>query len=291
MRWPEVFAVLVAAALWVSGCASVGSGAPDQLRGSSGPVSWEVVNLRQRSAPDGKEIRWYYTLVLKETAGRAINFEKEERGAEGLRVRGSNQEWTFQQRLAASSELRLNYRDGIYITDTPGFGQAPGGQYGMAVFRRYHGKDDAGNPVTITVRITLSPSSGKNVRQAATSGPLPPLRNLRPGELNGLAGKWQGYTRDEKGFEIPLELTIREDGSFDAAEDEPVINRFRGTLSVRDGQILYSQRNDTGTLTLHEGGGRRVLVGSFGGIREGRSDQPGASSYTVRYSLRLERIE
>ena len=48
-------------------------------------------------------------------------------------------------------------------------------------------------------------------------------------------------------IDTPLEVIIRDDGSFEASENSPVTNRFRGTVSIRDGQVVYAQRNDSGT--------------------------------------------
>ncbi len=260
----------------VSACAAGDTG---RLQGESGPVTWEVTNLRYRVSAAGDEVRWYYTLVLKETAGRTIQFEKAERGSYGLNLSSIPSEVAFQRKLSPLSELRLNYRDGLLD---------PRRLSTMTVFRRFRGKDDTGRSITVDVRIPLSTSTARRIEASGAPGPLPPARVVQAGDFNSLAGTWRGYDRDEKGFELPLEVIIKNDGSFEAAEDEPVTNRFRGTLSIRDGQILYSTRNDTGTLTLHEGGGTRVLAGDASGRREALPDKPGASRYTVTYSIRLQ---
>jgi CheY-like chemotaxis protein len=46
----------------------------------------------------------------------------------------------------------------------------------------------------------------------------------------------------------------------EVGENDPVTNRFRGTLSVREGRVQYAGRG-TAEFTYHEGGGRHVLVG------------------------------
>lgn len=58
-----VSALTVAVTEWtaVSACASLDSRAPDQIRGTSGPIAWEVVDVRQTVAHDQREIRWDYS--------------------------------------------------------------------------------------------------------------------------------------------------------------------------------------------------------------------------------------
>src|SRR5437867_12264151 len=61
--------IVALAALVPAGCAT-----PAPLRGASGPVAWEIVDIRERVALDWT--RWDYTLVLRETEGRTVRFEK-----------------------------------------------------------------------------------------------------------------------------------------------------------------------------------------------------------------------
>jgi hypothetical protein len=86
---------------------------------------------------------------------------------------------------------------------------------------------------------------------------------------------------------VPVEFTIQGDGSFEAGENDPITNRYGGTLHIRDGKLAYAQRNDTGTLALHEGGGKRFLAGHVSGQRE---DSAGAPPSTVSYTIRLESV-
>ncbi len=176
MEWRRALAVLLAAGLG-SACASVGPGAPDQFRGTSGPVTWEIVDLSQRVAADQREIRWYYTVVLKETAGMAIQFEKVVSGAEGPRVRGAPQEAPLRRRLEPYSQLRWNYEYYIYFAagGGPSFdGPLPGGREGVIQLHRFHGRDDAGKAVTFDVRFPLDPNVGKKLQTKIVSAQLPP---------------------------------------------------------------------------------------------------------------------
>lgn len=150
---PSAMVVLVACAgLEVS---------PDELRGTSGPVAWEVVEVRQKVTPDQRDIEWNYTLVLRETTGVAIQFEKLEVGA-GRLVR----EETFGWRLESRSELRVPRYYGVSFTPAgvPSFGHPlPVGSQGVTLFYRFRGKDDRGRSVTVDVRFRLDPSVGKRV--------------------------------------------------------------------------------------------------------------------------------
>jgi hypothetical protein len=144
--------------------------------------------------------------------------------------------------------------------------------------RRFVGKDAEGRALAVPVRVILDPSVGKRTRPIPAVGSLPAARAIRPDDLGSLAGRWRGSYRVQN-FDVPLEVTIRENGSFEAAENDPVTNRFGGTFRVEDGKLAFTQRNDTGTVTLHEGGDRRILAGQ---IRGSRGSPPAAVSYAIR---------
>jgi tetratricopeptide (TPR) repeat protein len=121
------------------------------LRGASGPVAWEVVGVRTDTL--AAEVRWSYTLVLRETAGTAIQFERVVRStARGADVGGRVTEERFPRRLEARAELRLPASDGL----TYAAGSAPDTlREGVTVFRRYYGKDDNGREVVVDVQFRL----------------------------------------------------------------------------------------------------------------------------------------
>ena len=111
-----------------------------------------------------------------------------------------------------------------------------------------------------------------------TTGPLPPAKALAAGDLASLAGFWRGaYRADQGEFDIPLQVVIEPNGSFEAGENDPVTIRSRGTLSIRERRIACSWGRDTGVLTLHEGEGKRIVTGHVSGPRDG---PPGAPSST-----------
>jgi hypothetical protein len=231
-------------------------------------------------APDRQEVRWYYTIVLTETAGKTIQFEREQfRGSGGPEsVPGDR---VFRAQLKANSELRINHTYRMYdIRRWP--------PPSATVFYRYLGTDETGTAVTVDAFVTISTSVGRVIPQPMPTSQLPPPKLVQPEDLKTLAGIWQGFYRDDKGFEVPLRLNVKPDGSFEATEDDPVTGRFRGTVRIEDGRVRYSRGNDTGILTLHEGGGNRVIEGHVAGKREGLPDRPGAAPYTVNYLVRLE---
>ncbi len=59
---------------------------------------------------------------------------------------------------------------------------------------------------------------------------------------------------------MPVEAAIREDGTVEVGENDPVTNRIRGSLTIRDGRVWYAGR-DSGELVLHQEGATRLLVG------------------------------
>lgn len=287
MGYGTAFGATLAIAAAAAGCASE-IGEASRLRGTAGPVTWEVIDVGQLRSIDQRRIRWSYTIVMREQSGSTIQFERVERGtsAPGVTIHNAAVGTTpFQRRLDPHSEIKMAYVDSwgwLRGQQSPFGGTAT--LSGIKVIRRYFGKDQNGNAITIPLEIILDGSVGKLTKSPEPVGSLPPAKSFNPGDLKSLAGAWQGFYGDGQ-FEIPLQVTVREDGSFEAGENDPVTNRFRGNLRVADGQILYSQRNDTGTLNLYEIGRRRLL---FGQVTGSRSGQPGTPPSTFTYSVRLE---
>lgn len=161
-----------------AGCAAVERERPDALSGYSGTVNWEVVGIRTVIPPDGREVEWSYTLILRNTGGPDITFETLEISAQspGMSRRellaGVHRE-SFSSRLATSTELRVNasYRLAFTAGSTGGFGELPGGPEGIIVHYLFLGKDSSGRPVTIAVRVPLDPAAGRRV----SPGPARPV--------------------------------------------------------------------------------------------------------------------
>jgi hypothetical protein len=95
----------------------------------------------------------------------------------------------------------------------------------------------------------------------AACASLPPAQQAR--DVRSIAGKWEGAVQTS-GRSFPATLTIREDGTWEAmvlgtSNPGP---RFVGTVAVLAGQYRWKSEINrvSGTYTLHEGGGERVLV-------------------------------
>jgi hypothetical protein len=92
---------------------------------------------------------------------------------------------------------------------------------------------------------------------------LPPAQPAR--DVKNIAGKWEGSLTSRSG-NLPITLTIKEDGTWESIV--PALSnpgpRFEGTVAVADGKFRWKSITSgrTGTYTLHEGDGKRVLVTS-----------------------------
>jgi hypothetical protein len=207
--------------------------------------------------------------------------------AAGEQVGGNPETVPFIHALPANGELRVHFRDNWgWLHAGVQFGGA-GTLDTVRVERRLVGRDDAGNSVVVPVRVDLSRSVGRPSRPVPVSAPLPPERRLGSDELPALAGVWRGaYRAGQSVFDIPIEIEIRESGAVQGAEYDPVLHRFSGTARLADGRVDLSLGRDRGTLTLHEGDGKRVLAGDLGGPRS----NPDGGTRILHYSVRLERV-
>lgn len=230
--------------------------------GTSGPVEWEVTDVGRIARPDGMRLCWSYTIVLREKAGAAVQFEAIERGILQFNVAtGGFARTAFTRRLDARSELRYS------AVDTWGWSSSGGPQFGstaalgsVLIERRFIGKDANGQTVVMPVRVELHAGTGRRSRQPALPDPpLPPAQSLQAADLAGLAGRWEGYYQ-AGAFHVPVEATIEQDGRVEVRENDPITNRFRGSFSIRDGRVWYAGR-DTGDFVLHQDGPTRLLVG------------------------------
>jgi hypothetical protein len=92
---------------------------------------------------------------------------------------------------------------------------------------------------------------------------LPPAQTAR--DLKAIAGRWEGMLRLRDGATHKAKMEIAEDGRFVAVLDAPIGTlgtTFPGTVKVENGQfVAFSEvTRTTGTFTLHEGDGKRVLA-------------------------------
>jgi hypothetical protein len=92
---------------------------------------------------------------------------------------------------------------------------------------------------------------------------LPPAQSAR--DFKAIAGRWEGAVvlRNSR-HSLPAAITIQQDGRW--LNFIPSLNkpgpRFVGTLAIVDGKYRYKSETTggTGTYTLHEGEGKRVLT-------------------------------
>ena len=104
---------------------------------------------------------------------------------------------------------------------------------------------------------------------------LPPEQVAR--DLKTIDGKWEGWVQIRTDRH-PATITITQDGRFEVLV--PSLGspgpRFIGTISVIDGTYRFKSETtgSTGTYTLHEGEGKRILVGVADGGRSSSEFRP-----------------
>ncbi len=111
--WILITFILIAF-LTAGGCATAGVDGGVPLRGTTGPVAWEVADMGQVVSIDGARFLWSYVVVLKETAGISVQFDRMERASytSGSEMIGGGPSSTpFRLSLAANSELRVPLTD------------------------------------------------------------------------------------------------------------------------------------------------------------------------------------
>src|SRR5262249_48718524 len=145
----------------------------------------------------------------------------------------------------------------------------------VTAYRRFIGKDDAGMPIDISVRLQLDPSIGRLVKPLTPPSNLPAVSTLGPGDMASLVGSWRGSSRcDNPLLDVPTMVTISADGTLRIADNDPVTDHYTRTVRVKDGKLDYSGRGEHGTLTLYGLGADRMLLGQV--TQPG--DRPGSDS-------------
>jgi hypothetical protein len=288
---PRGLATLGFALLFVAmGCASTETQSRDQLQGTAGPITWAVSDIGRLVSSENQRIRWSYLITLRNSSDRAFQLERVERALTAQSpemVGGSPTSTPFWRTLGARSELRVPTSDswGWASTANSAFGGAATLKP-VLVFRRFSGKEDKGAPIDILVRVRLDSSVGQLARPPRPPAVLPPSKSLEGASMASLVGRWRGsYRQDGTLIDVPLSVTVRPDGTFEFSENEPPTNSFDRPFQVKNGQLEYTGSRGRATLTLHDGGSKRMLVGHLvdTDVRLGLSGAPEA-----RYAIYLE---
>jgi hypothetical protein len=82
-------------------------------------------------------------------------------------------------------------------------------------------------------------------------------------DVQMVAGRWDGLMSPETGRERDdfIEVTLGQDRTYEAKSSRTIgVIDARGTYQVSDGKLLLQSQRSTGTATLWEKDGRRVLI-------------------------------
>jgi hypothetical protein len=134
------------------------------MKGQSGPVAWEIVDIRQRLEDNGFQMRWDYNLVLKNVSDLAVEFERTEtssrKGGSGD-MTGGIDTTPFTRRLAPRGELRVN-RYWTFSCSRCAPGHLPRlFSDGVIVYHTFFGRDGAGSVLRVPIAIRLNSSVGE----------------------------------------------------------------------------------------------------------------------------------
>ena len=255
MRWSAP-ALAAAVTLWACAAAAADNA------GQSGGVAWEVVDVIQSRLADEQATRWDFVVALKLTVPGAIAFDQSQSGTVGQPPR----QWPLKAQLRAGETLRMFHWERVAGGDR------------RDVYRRYLGRDDKGNAVTVEVRVRLNAALGARTSAPASShvtapgvdAPLPsdlrviPPAAKAPARWAGFSGVWTGAWT---GSGRPGALIVEEVGPRDAivvyslgplGDRPPPPVWFRRKASIQDDRLIVPlfhnervvyERSDGGGLT------------------------------------------
>ena len=147
----------------VVGCAATEFGG--SLRGESGPVAWEVTNLRQTRSNDtghAPTITWWFTLVLHNKSSSAITFRELTSGmvVPGGDSFGGQGTQPYRRMLKAGDEMRLEQTFAFNCRDCDAGRAQSVFSKGVVRVLQFEGQDDQGRSVKATANIHLDGSTG-----------------------------------------------------------------------------------------------------------------------------------
>ena len=117
--------------------------------------------------------------------------------------------------------------------------------------------------MTHLVRWTRLLATVAGMALAVGCSSLPPAQPAA--DLKAIAGEWRGTAQGRDGWTRAVTMTITEDGHYTTVADQPLGQfgtTFPGIVKVENGRFRFrsEKTGNTGTLTLHEGQGKRVLT-------------------------------
>ena len=109
-------------------------------------------------------------------------------------------------------------------------------------------------------RLLLATTATLTALGCATLPPAQPAHDLK-----AIVGRWEGTLQLRDGAAYKAKTVITEDGRFETVVDRPIGNlstTFPGTVKVENGRFRYlpEKTGAVGTMTLHEGEGKRILT-------------------------------
>jgi hypothetical protein len=102
---------------------------------------------------------------------------------------------------------------------------------------------------TVVTAIVVVSFAASLIGCAGAGGPLSPVM---VSDVKSVAGTWRGKVYKSGSFDPdPVELTIREDGSYDVVVYQTVgTTRGKGTMAVKEGRLLAQGEKGHGVATL-----------------------------------------
>ena len=163
MRHAGLLLALLVTATHLPACATTAS--PGALKGQSGPVAWEILDIQQALEDNGFRMRWDFIIVLKNTGDIAVNFERAEKGSRAGgsvdSISGGMATVAYVHRLEPAGELRIRQSEAWGCSPC-----APGHQHrlfsdGIIVYYTLFGHDSAGGGVRVPIALRLNSSVGE----------------------------------------------------------------------------------------------------------------------------------
>ena len=231
-------------------------------KGDSGPIAWEVTDIRQSLEEQGNRMRWDYTLVLRNTGSIPITFDQMTlvTMTPGGNVTGGHTTRPYARQLEPGAEMidpNNSYNHGCIRNCDPQFVHQML-RTGVTRVIELRGRDGTGRPVTSTIRLRLDSTMGITPAPVSARGRPTPIR-----ELGQIAGKSRGSIFGSGS--PPATVSIEPDGQYTWRGV-----RESGASTLRpssDGRVLFeSSAGRRGALTLYEADGRRRLAIDYDGV-------------------------